>query len=70
MLESEAYDRERNLKREVFVVTNESYRRLMKANEVCTKAPSASKPTEVRINQASDMYSTFMLGCLVNTIDL
>lgn len=54
---------------EVFVVTSESYRNLLKANELCTRTTS-HKPTEVRINQASDMYSTFMLGFLANNVDL
>tara|TARA_Y100001938_G_scaffold151203_1_gene247404 strand:+ start:22227 stop:22697 length:471 start_codon:yes stop_codon:yes gene_type:complete len=69
VLDAEAYWQERNRKTEVFVVTSVSYRNLLAATEVCSNTTS-HKPTEVRINQASDMYSTFMLGFLANNVDL
>jgi len=69
VLASEAYDRERDLKSEIFVVTSNSYRNLLKAAEVCTNT-ATYKPTEVHINKATDMTSTFMLGFLANSVDL
>lgn len=69
VLASAKRDYEDGLKSEVFVVTSDSYHKLVSKNEVYISNPD-NKPTEVRINKATDMYSTFMLGFLANSIDL
>lgn len=70
VIESERQDREQFLTSEIFVVTSESYSRLMGNNVIDNLAPGELKSTQVRINKATDMYSTFMLGFLSNSVDL